>query len=140
MKIKQKTKTFTKDGQKMVEKSINREDGIHVKFIPPAKWWNRAKWELLKEYTSHNGEVVVPVGFVSDGATIIWALRWLFSPTGEYFSAAIIHDYLIDELNDWDAANEQFEIEMSYLGVDSWRRNLMVGAVKLWSWLKKLFS
>jgi len=109
---------------------------IKVSFIPPQRWMERAKWKLLADYVSHNGNVTVEAGFISDGATIFWALRWLFSPTGKYFGAAIIHDYIIKEHNDWHKANEEFEFEMEELNVRSWRRNLMVGAVKLWTRIK----
>ena len=109
---------------------------IQVKFIPPVRWWNRAKWELLTDYTSHNGNVVVPSGFVTDGATIAWFLRWLFSPTGRYFGAAIIHDYIIVKHDDWESANTEFEEEMHHLGVETWMKTVMVAAVKAWDWWK----
>ena len=140
MKIQKKTRSFIKDGEKVVERTIKREDGIYVKFIPPEHWWTRTKWELLEPYTSHNGEVSVPVGFVTDGASIAWPMQWLFSPTGSYFGAAIVHDYVLETTGDWKQANTQFEIEMEYLGVESWRKTIMVNAVKLWWWLKRLFG
>jgi len=110
---------------------------IKVAFIAPKKWTERAKWELLEEYESHNGNVTVPVGFISDGATIFWALRWLFSPTGKYFGATIIHDYIIEGegQGDWDKANKEFEEEMHHLSVDNWMKSIMVWAVKLWTQL-----
>jgi len=39
-------------------------------------------------------EIVVPAGFVSDGASVPQALWNLFPPFGRYLEAAIIHDYL----------------------------------------------
>ncbi len=118
----------------MSENNNNHE--IVVSFIPPKRWWNRAKWRLVKEYTSHNHRVKVPIGFVSDGATIVWNLRWLFSPTGRYFGAAIIHDYIVEVEGDWRKANREFEEEMIALGVSTWMRITMVKAVELWSALK----
>ena len=109
------------------------EHEIVVSFIPPRKWYHRAKWRLEKDYLSHNSKVRVPTGFVSDGATIWWALRWLFSPTGRYFGAAIIHDYVIIDEGDWHKANAEFEEEMNALSVASWIKKTMVGAVKLWT-------
>ena len=106
---------------------------IIVAFIPPRKWYHRAKWRLIEDYHSHNDNVIVPAGFISDGATIWWALRWLFSPTGRYFGAAIIHDYIIIDENDWPKANDEFEQEMSHLSVASWIKTIMVSAVKLWT-------
>lgn len=109
---------------------------IVVSFIPPKRWFDRAKWRLVEEYTSHNSRVKVPIGFVSDGATIIWNLRWLFSPTGRYFGAAILHDYLIEVEGDWRKANREFEEEMIALGVPAWMRWTMVWAVEAWSAIK----
>lgn len=111
----------------------NHEHEIVVSFIPPKRWFDRAKWRLVEDYTSHNDQIKVPAGFVSDGATIVWALRWLFSPTGRYFGAAIVHDYLIVVEKDWRKANREFDIEMVYLGVPWWIRASMVSAVETWS-------
>ncbi len=109
------------------------KDEIHVKYIAPEHWWNRAKWELLKPLTSHNGNVTIPAGFISDGATIHWTLRWLFSPTGEYFCAAIIHDYIIVIENDWDRANDEFEAEINHIDMNEVMRWLMVSVVRFWA-------
>lgn len=114
---------------------------IHVRHLPATAWWRSSRWELLKEYESHNGNVEVPIGFISDGATIPFFLRGSFSPTGRYFGAAIIHDYFIDVKNDWEKANTEFEAEMEALNVVAWRRVPMVLGVKLWGsvsrWLPK---
>lgn len=40
--------------------------------------------------------VAVPQGFVTDLATIPWAIRWLLPPNGKYGQAAVVHDYLTD--------------------------------------------
>jgi len=109
---------------------------IVVSFIPPKRWFDRAKWRLVEDLESHNDTVTVPAGFISDGATIVWCLRWLFSPTGRYFGAAIIHDYILVEEGDWRKANFEFEIEMVALGVPYWMRKTMVLGVVVWSGLK----
>jgi len=58
------------------------------------------KWEIAESFSYHVGSlesdevITVPVGFVTDFATIprpIWAI---FPPTGKYTKAAVIHDYL----------------------------------------------
>lgn len=112
------------------------ENEVVVSFIPPNHWWNRANWKIHEEYISHNSNVRVPVGFISDGATIQWFLRWLFSPTGSYFPAAIIHDYIIVEENDWRRANREFRREMEALGVSWFTRAVLVSAVNAWAALK----
>lgn len=107
-------------------------DTVVVKFIPAEHWWKRAKWELVEDYTSANGEVTVPKGFISDGASIPFFATSYFSATGRYFGAAIIHDYLIVVEKNWDKANDQFNKEMRALGIDSWRRYIMMWSVNLW--------
>lgn len=111
-------------------------DTIIVRFIPAKKWYESAMWELMEEYTSVNKEVNVPVGFKTDGATIPLIFRWIFSPTGRYFGAAIVHDYILVKEWNWDKANDQFEKEMKALGVKRWRRFLIASAVKVWGWVK----
>lgn len=117
-------------------REIHTGQGIHVKHLSPKHWWNRARWELLQDYTSSNGMVTAPRGFITDGASIAWFLRWRFSPTGKYFGAAIVHDYVLIREKDWDRANKEFELEMEALKVSRFDRVVMVTAVKFWSWLK----
>jgi len=105
---------------------------IHVKFIAPKKWWNQAKWELLKEYKTSSGNSI-PVGFISDGASIPYGCRNVFSPTGRYFGAAIVHDYYITVNGDWKTANSEFNKELKALGIMSWRRMIIMTAVRIQS-------
>ena len=58
------------------------------------------KWKLWKEFTYHIGSryskdyVHVPVGFITDFASVPWVL-WSWLPSwGKYGKAAIIHDFL----------------------------------------------
>ena len=125
-----------------MNREIHREVSgheIHVKFLKASAWWRSSRWQMLREYRSHNGNVTVPVGFISDGATIPMFLRGTFSPTGNYFGASIIHDYLIDVEKDWGKANVEFELEMKALNVKPWKRIPMVSAVELWGWFRKFF-
>jgi hypothetical protein len=115
-------------------------NGIHVRHIAPDRWWQRAKWELLREYTSWNGMVIAPIGFVTDGASIPWFLWWRFSPTGRHFGAAIVHDYVLISTGDWKQANHQFDEELRALNVDSFDRRVMVTAVGIWSRVRSIFK
>ena len=112
-------------------------DTIKVEFIPAKHWYHRAKWKLLEDYTSNNGKVNAPAGFITDGASIpFFARRW-FSPTGRYFGAAIVHDYVLVSEGNWKKANEEFDKEMRALAIDSWRRYIILGAVTAWGWIKR---
>lgn len=112
----------------------SERDIIEVIFIPPDHWWKRAKWKLMHDYTSDNGDVVVPAGFITDGASIPLTLRWRFPLTGTYFGAAIVHDYILISSGDWKRANKEFEQEMEALGVSKFDRIVLVSAVKIWAW------
>ena len=112
---------------------------IHVKHLPATAWWRSSRWQLLKEYVSHSKDIVVPIDFISDGATIPFFLRGYFSPTGRYFGAAIVHDYIVDVKHDWAKANKEFELEMHALNVVTWRRIPMIKAVELWGFFRKYF-
>ena len=60
-----------------------------------------ALWSLLAPliWTGTKGDTfVVPVGFVTDFATIPRFLHWLVSPYGAYTRAAVLHDWLLTEL------------------------------------------
>jgi len=118
----------------------SRRDIIRVEFIPPKSWKDRAIWKLLDEYTSANNEIIVPVGFITDGASIPFFARKYFSPTGKYFGAAIVHDYVILSEQDWDEANYQFDEEIKTLGVGPIRHAVLLTAVKIWGWFKKTFK
>lgn len=80
---------------------------------------------------------MVPTGFITDGASIPFFLRWAFSATGKYFGAAIVHDWCIAELEDWGKANKEFNNEMKALNVSDFRRRLMVSTVRLYHELFK---
>lgn len=54
------------------------------------------KWELIEDYIIHvpgYGNILVPKGFIFDGASIPKFLRSLVSPTGVLFIPGLIHDY-----------------------------------------------
>jgi len=109
-------------------------DTVVVKFIPAVKWYKRAKWELMEVYTSNNEEVNVPIGFITDGASIPFYARMWFSPTGRYFGAAIVHDYIIVTEHDWAKANYQFKKEIDVLDIKKWRKMLLIASVTSWGW------
>jgi hypothetical protein len=57
-------------------------------------------WTLTSPliWTGSQGDTfTVPVGFVTDFATVPRFLHWLVLPYGAYTRAAVLHDYLIEE-------------------------------------------
>ena len=81
--------------------------------------------------------IVVPKGFVSDGASVPRALWNVYPPFGKYLEAAIVHDYycVLGEKGespiDYKDAAEVFKEAMKVCGVSWWRRNKMYWAVRL---------
>jgi hypothetical protein len=57
-------------------------------------------WELTAPLTwvGERDTFIVPVGFVTDFATVPRFLLWLFRPYGPYTRAAVLHDWLLVEL------------------------------------------
>lgn len=84
------------------------------------------------------GEIEVPVGFVSDGASIP-RMAWPFvgSPwSGRYAEAAVIHDYLYDE-QDYERVDcdKTFLEAMEVLKVPRWKRRTIYRSVRMFGWI-----
>jgi len=115
---------------------------IIVKFIPATHWWKKSTWELVEPYHSMNGHVTVQPGFVTDGASIPSMFKNIFRPTGRYFGAAIVHDFILDSVpqppnkEEWEYANAEFKEEMTNLKIMNWRRDSFVLATKAYAWLR----
>lgn len=63
-----------------------------------------SRWMVLTPliWTGTKGDTFsVPVGFVTDFATVPRFLHWLVSPYGAYTRAAVLHDWLLVELAAW---------------------------------------
>ncbi len=99
-------------------------------------------WVLRSEYCYDVGEegsddrVIVPIGFVTDFASVPRFL-WNIAPkTGKYTGAAVIHDYLY-----WEGKRSRKECDdifleaMTVLGVEKWKRDLMYFALRGFGWI-----
>lgn len=56
-------------------------------------------WRLwsLNEFLEYDG-IFVPPGFITDGASVPRLLWWLFPAWGSYGRAAVIHDFLCQQI------------------------------------------
>jgi len=101
---------------------------------------SKGQWELIALFEYRNPPVIVevPVGFVSDGASIPSIAHPIVGPPwgGKYPEAAVIHDYLycIQTTTRWEA-DKIFYQAMKVLGVPSWKRSLMHFAVRVAGWI-----
>lgn len=111
---------------------------IDVRYIPPEKWYHTANWELLSDYVSPTG-VFVPKGFVSDGASVPLLARWMISPTGKIFPAAIVHDYMLQIGCDWDMCNEAFDRELRHINISKFKHKMLLSAVRLYAYFDERF-
>jgi len=92
--------------------------------------------------TDHGIVITVPVGFVSDGASIprfAWPI--IGSPlTGKYRAAAIIHDYCyFMQMFSREISDMIFLNAMKVLKVSKWKRYIIYWAVRMfgkWAWKK----
>lgn len=92
------------------------------------------KLEKDFNFLSSKGLITVPKGFITDGASIPKVFWSIFSPFGEYFKAALIHDWL------YSPNNKQFTREeadfllnegMIIMGVPWIQRVLILRAVRI---------
>lgn len=109
------------------EKAGNKEGSMLVRLTQPIS------------FNSFFGEMIVPSGFVSDGASIPRIFWSIFCPfDGEFFEAALIHDFLYslmakDEYDyiDRNQADQIFLEGMKDLGVGLIKRNIIYRAVRI---------
>lgn len=91
--------------------------------------------------------VVVPEGYLTDGASVPRPFWSFVPPWGDYGQAAVMHDWLCEYLRVWDTERGEyikitrdecdsiFNDAMRSLGVSNTTRKLMYGAVKAYSHL-----
>jgi hypothetical protein len=95
------------------------------------------RWELTRDLVFKTDEVEhrVPIGYVTDFASVPRATAWLYPRTGLYSKSAVLHDWLITDgipagikSNDVD---RQFREAMKVSGVTFPRRWIMWAGVRL---------
>lgn len=99
------------------------------------------RWVLRREFFYDIGEegsgdrVTVPVGFVTDFASVPSIFATVLPKWGKYGNAVIIHDYLY-----WEGSRKRKECDfiffeaMRVLGVSLLKRYIMYGAVRVFGW------
>ena len=110
------------------------------------------RWKLVEPFRYHLDSIeseliiTVPVGFVTDFASIPW-IFWTFLPAwGRYGKAAVVHDYLYQQHathlceNRWFVfsrknADNIFYEAMLVSGTRHWKARVMWLAVRLFAWL-----
>ena len=97
-------------------------------------------FQLTKEFrylsTAH-GEIRVPAWFLTDGASVPRLFWNILSPFGDYFGAAVIHDFLYSPNNrrhDRETCDAIFLAAMEDAGVSWIKRRTIYRAVRLAGW------
>jgi len=95
------------------------------------------RFKIMKEfffYVGHkaNDEIItVPVGFITDLASIPRIFWTILPPNGKYAKAAVIHDYLYaNKIKTKEYADNIFLEAMEVLGVEETKRYIIYYAVK----------
>lgn len=94
-------------------------------------------------WTSDTVQVAIPAGYMSDGASVPRFLWWFLPPWGDRATfAALLHDYLLDRLQSYQAGgpirgaatrkacDDQFLAALLAVGVASWRAHLAWAGVR----------
>ena len=123
---------------------VSTARGIMSSFTKPLVVKKRKDnlWELYTEFEYHvgaegSGNVInVPVGFITDFASVP-RIFWIFyPPDGPWTAASIIHDYLYNIQDRSRATADAIFLEaMQVLGVPWIRRRIIYRAVRLFGWI-----
>jgi len=106
-----------------------------LRHIPAHHWHQRTQWEVVVPVTLLRFEI--PMGFVTDGASVPRVMWWLFPPSGRYMAAALLHDYLLQSgLVTRAQADHLFLEVMVRMDVATWRRVTMFAAVRVFGIIK----
>jgi hypothetical protein len=90
-------------------------------------------------YIGSRGTITVPAGFTTDGASVPRVFWSIFQPFGEYFPAAVVHDYLYSPRSmhlrlERKTADLIFKEAMYNLGIGWLTRGTIYQAVRLGGW------
>jgi len=93
--------------------------------------------EPFRYLSTDHGEIQIPAGFITDGASVPRIFWNILSPFGDYFGAAIVHDYLYTPANRHFTRRQADRIFLSAMedaGVPFIRRRTIYRAVRLGGW------
>lgn len=103
----------------------------------------RQRWFVLEHYfrcVTSQGTFTIPTGFRTDGASIPQAFHGIMGPFGEYFPAAIFHDWAYSTCSNYKfpldrkTADDIFKELMFNVGVPWLTREVIYNAVRLFGW------
>lgn len=115
---------------------------------------NKDYWRVIESFKFYVGDeldrtwVVVPAGFLTDGASVPWPFWSILPPWGVYGQAAVVHDILCETLTyhvheiptkiDRKRADRIFKEAMIVANVPTWKRRLLYLGVRAYATIKPL--
>lgn len=112
-------------------------------------------WNVARSFTYYTDAMVdrhwvtIPLGFLTDGASVPRVFWNLLPPWGQYGNAAIVHDYLCEHLTltsengttimiDRTTVDAVLNEAMTVLEVSAWKRIPIYAAVRFYFYLSKV--
>ena len=101
---------------------------------------NDNPFEVAKSFefysTDYQQTIKIPKGYRSDFGSVPRSLWPLFPPVGRYSKATVVHDWMIDNMDNHDFSihqvNKIFREAMKVLGVGKVKRNIMFAGVNIY--------
>jgi hypothetical protein len=116
-----------------MDRSRNVEGGLYIsRFADPIYFLTKPiAWKPNPGQEAY-GPVNIPIGFVTDFASVPRVFWWLLRPDGEYAYAAVIHDYLYwVQDREKDVADMTFKFAMEDFKIDPIEVGVIYRAVRL---------
>lgn len=119
---------------------------LNTNYIDGRKWEVRQPFEFCLGAPDGPERIIIPVGFITDFASIPRLLWPVLPPTGRYGKAAVIHDWLYQKriieipglpgfrLCDRAEADHILLEGMQVLGVGWWTRSTVYSGVRSGGW------
>ena len=100
-------------------------------FADPMLKWSIADNKFILTAPLHTPEIIVPAGFITDGASVPQLLQCVVSQYDKHFPACIVHDFHYTYgLVSRERADELLGINLERLGICDALRIAMVAAVR----------
>lgn len=97
----------------------------------------------IGDFDNPFGIITVPVGFITDFASIPWPINRWFKPTGKWAKAAVIHDHMLVVIDDEKIEHTRATADailyeaMLVSGIKPYVAYIFYSGVRLWSALKQ---
>lgn len=117
-------------------KYLSIYDNPIVEILPKS---TRGRFKIIVpiKHTLANGvQLIIPIDYISNGASIPKLLRGIFSQQGVYLMPSIVHDYLYDNnLYSREFVDRQFLLDMGKVGTNKFTKWLFYYVIRIFGGL-----